>query len=164
MTPSKVLAACSLALFALAPLPGPFASTASAQFLRPPADVPDAVYEQAQSADAAGAQLRIDRLETQMRAMTGQIEEMQFQIKRLEDQLHKFQQDVEFRFDEQKGAKPAPRSAPQAPAAPASNSHRTELNENGYPINAQGSGAEPAMATPTNGSRVSLSGGASITM
>ncbi len=152
MTPSKVLAACSLALFALAPLPEPFASTASAQFLRPPADVPDAIYEQAQSADAAGAQLRIDRLETQMRAMTGQIEEMQFQIKRLEDQLHKFQQDVEFRFDEQKGAKPAPRSAPQAPAAPASNSHRTELNENGYPIIAQGNGAEPAMATPTNGS------------
>lgn len=153
MTTSKVLAACSLALIALTPLSGLFAGAASAQFLRPPADVPDAVYEQAQSADAASAQLRIDRLENQMRAMTGQIEEMQFQIRRLEEQLRKFQQDVEFRFDEQKTGKPAPRQAPQAPpapAAPAAPPRRTELNENGYPMIAQGAGvAEPAAPTQT---------------
>ena len=130
MTPSKVLAACALALFALAPLPGPFARAAHAQLLRPPADMPEAAYQLAQGVDAAGAQLRIDRLENQMRGMTGQIEELQFQIKRLEDQLRKFQQDVDFRFDEQKGAKPAPK----APAAPAAAPKRTELNENAYPI------------------------------
>jgi TolA-binding protein len=48
---------------------------------------------------------------------------MQFQIKRLEEQLRKFQQDVDFRFDELKTAKPAARPAPAtpapAPAAPA---------------------------------------------
>ena len=130
MNPSKVLAACSLALFALAPLPGSFGGAARAQFLRPPADVPDAVYEQAQGVDAAGAQVRIDRLENQVRGLTGQIEQMQFQVKRLEDQLRKFQEDVDFRFNEQqKAAKPAPK----APAAPAPTPKRTELIENGAP-------------------------------
>ena len=115
MTFSKLRAASALALLAFAPLPG-----AEAQLLRPPADVPDAVFEQAQASDAAGAQLRIDRLENQIRGMTGQIEEMQFQIRRLEDQLRKFQQDVDYRFDELKGAKPGARpTAPAAPAAPA---------------------------------------------
>jgi tol-pal system protein YbgF len=113
-------------------------SLASAQFLRPSVDVPDAVYQSAQSTDAAAAQLRIDRLENQMRSMTGQIEEMQFQIRRLEDQLRKFQQDVDFRFDEQKGGKPpgGARPTPQAPAptAPATPPRRTDLNENGYPV------------------------------
>ncbi len=138
MTSSKVLAACGLVFFALASPPGPFVSLASAQFLRPSVDVPDAVYQSAQSTDAASAQLRIDRLENQMRSMTGQIEEMQFQIRRLEDQLRKFQQDVDFRFDEQKGGKPpaGARPAPQAPAptAPATPPRRTDLNENGYPV------------------------------
>jgi len=128
-------------------------SLASAQFLRPSVDVPDAVYQSAQSTDAAAAQLRIDRLENQMRSMTGQIEEMQFQIRRLEDQLRKFQQDVDFRFDEQKGGKPpgGARPTPQAPAptAPATPPRRTDLNETGYPIITQAAPApatEPALA------------------
>ena len=149
MTPLKVLAACALALFAFTPLATPFGSAARAQALRPPADMPNAIFEPAQGADAAGAQLRIDRLENQMRSMTGQIEQMQFQIKRLEEQLRKFQQDVDFRFDEQKtarpGARPAPPAPAPAPAAPAAPPRRTELNENGYPVVAQG--AAP-VATP----------------
>jgi len=157
MTPSKVLAACALALFAFTPLTAPFGGVARAQLLlRPPADVPDAVFEPAQGMDAAGAQLRIDRLENQMRGMTGQIEQMQFQIKRLEEQLRKFQQDVDFRFDELKTAKPAARPAPAAPApaAPAAPARRTELNENGYPVLAQRAApAEPLpVAAPTSGS------------
>jgi len=149
MTPSKVLAACAIALFAFTPLTAPLGGDASAQLLlRPSADVPDAVFEPAQGMDAAGAQLRIDRLENQMRSMTGQIEQMQFQIKRLEDQLRKFQQDVDFRFDELKTAKPAARPAPTAPApaAPAAPARRTELNENGYPVVAQG--AAPVAPPP----------------
>ncbi len=147
MTSSKVLAACSLALFALAPLPGSFGGAARAQFLRPPADVPNALYAQAQSSDAASAQLRIDRLESQMRGMTGQIEELQFQIRRLEEQLRKFQQDVDFRFDEQKGVKPAPK-------APAAAPKRTDLNENGYPVVGQVAplAAEPVPAAQPAGS------------
>ena len=155
MTPSKVLAACALALFALMPLAPPFGSAARAQFLRPPTDVPDAIFEPAQGADAAGAQLRIDRLENQMRGMTGQIEQMQFQIRRLEEQLRKFQQDVDFRFDELKTAKPAARPAPAtpAPAAPAAPARRTELNENGYPVVAQGAApVAPPPAVQASGS------------
>jgi len=155
MTPSKVLAACALALFAFTPLTTPCGGAALAQLLRPPADVPDAIFEPAQGMDAAGAQLRIDRLENQMRGMTGQIEQMQFQIKRLEEQLRKFQQDVDFRFDELKTAKPGARPAPPAPAtapaAPAAPARRTDLNENGYPVIAQGAapvepppGAQPS--------------------
>jgi len=149
MTPSKVLAACALALFAFAP-------PTQAQLLRPPADVPDSVYERAQSLDAAGAQLRIDRLENQMRGMTGQIEELQFQIKRLEDQLRKFQQDVDFRFDEQKSAKPgarpaAPQTPPPAAAPPAAQPRRSELNENGYPV--VGQGAAPGEPAPVASGR-----------
>ncbi len=157
MTPLKVLAACALALFAFTPLATPFGSAARAQVLRPPADMPNAIFEPAQGADAAGAQLRIDRLENQMRSMTGQIEQMQFQIKRLEEQLRKFQQDVDFRFDEQKTARPGARPAPTAPAptpaAPAAPPRRTELNENGYPVVAQGAApVAPPPAVQASGS------------
>ena len=142
MKSSKVLAACSLALFALVGA-AHGQDRQSAQLLRPPANVPEPLFEQAQGVDAGGAQLRIDRLETQMRGLTGQIEQMQFQIKRLEDQLRKFQQDVDFRFDELKPAKPAPK-APATPAAPAAQPKRTELNENAYPVIVQT--APPAAA------------------
>lgn len=54
--------------------------------------------------DASGLLLRVDRLENQMRSLNGQIEQMQFQNRRLEEQLKKFQQDVEFRFQERGGA------------------------------------------------------------
>ena len=43
----------------------------------------------------------------QMRTLNGQIEQMQFDIHRLDDQLRKFQQDVDFRFqDSGRGAAP----------------------------------------------------------
>ena len=139
MKSSKVLAALGLALFALVGA-AHGQDRQSVQLLRPPANVPEPLFEQAQGVEAGAAQLRIDRLENQMRGLTGQIEQMQFQIKRLEDQLRKFQQDVDFRFDELKPAKPAPK----APAAPAAQPKRTELNENGYPVIVQT--APPAAA------------------
>ena len=150
MKPSKVLAACSLALFALVGA-AQGQDRQSVYLLRPPANVPERLFEEAQGVDAGAAQLRIDRLENQMRGLTGQIEQMQFQIKRLEDQLRKFQQDVDFRFDELKPAKPAPK-APAAPAAPAAQPKRTELNENGYPVIVQTApaAAEAAPVTQAN--------------
>jgi len=148
MTPSKVLAACSLALFALMGA-AHGQDRQSAQLLRPPADVPLPAFEQAQGMDAGAAQLRIDRLENQVRSLTGQIEQMQFQMKRLEDQLRKFQQDVDFRFDELKPGKPAPK-APAAPAAPPAQPKRTDLNENGYPVIGQSAPAAAPLAQ-TNG-------------
>ncbi len=49
---------------------------------------------------AAALLVRVDRLENKIRSMTGQIEQLQFQNKRLEDALRKMQQDVDFRFQD----------------------------------------------------------------
>ena len=77
---------------------------------RPPADVPagDAGGYSGGGQDTAGLDVRVDRLENQMRTLNGQIEQMQFDIHRLDDQLRKFQQDVDFRFqDNGRGGAPA---------------------------------------------------------
>lgn len=66
--------------------------------------------------DAADSVLRIGRLENQLRQLSGQLEQLQFENKRLADQLVKFQQDVEFRFQESQTSK--------APAAKAGTGQR----------------------------------------
>jgi tol-pal system protein YbgF len=84
-------------------------------FARPPGEInegadvpyPGEQPDGAQS-DSAGLLVRIGRLESQMRQLNGQIEQMQFETRRLEEQLKKFQEDVDFRFHE---------NAPGAPAA-----------------------------------------------
>src|ERR1700756_3039808 len=58
-----------------------------------PGDAPDAGPQ-----DAASLLVRLGRLESQMRQINGQIEQMQFETRKLEEQLKKFQEDVEFRF------------------------------------------------------------------
>lgn len=63
--------------------------------------------------DAADLVVRLNRLEGQSRQMSGQIEQLQFENRQLRDQLRKFQEDVEFRFQERGG-----RAAPAAPAQP----------------------------------------------
>ncbi|WP_374307077.1 tol-pal system protein YbgF [Methylocella sp.] len=85
---------------------------ASAQGYYPPGSLPDGGGTQAQPSDASQL-VRIDRLEAQMRQLNGEIEQLQFQNRRLEEQLRKFQQDVDFRFQE--GGRGA--GAPAAPAA-----------------------------------------------
>ncbi len=62
--------------------------------------------------DAAEVQLRLDRLETANRNLTGQLEQTQNQVRRLEDQLKRFQADVDFRFQDAQGGKGAARPAP----------------------------------------------------
>jgi tol-pal system protein YbgF len=100
----------------------PLLAPAQAQLL-PPGGIPGGqdgyMQAQAQGQDAAGLLLRIDRLENQVRTLTGQVEQSQFQVKRLEDTLRKFQQDVELRFQDASG-RPAARPAP----APAPNGQR----------------------------------------
>jgi tol-pal system protein YbgF len=67
--------------------------------------------------DAAEMLLRLDRLESENRRLTGQVEEMSFQIRRLEDQLKRAQTDADLRFrDLEQGRGNAPRAT--APAAP----------------------------------------------
>jgi tol-pal system protein YbgF len=81
---------------------------------QPPADIPG---EAGAEADAAAQQvLRINRLEEELRRANGRIEELENAEHRLEDQLQKFRQDVEFRFGEHPGQAQPP--APAAVAAP----------------------------------------------
>lgn len=76
----------------------------------------------AQDADASDLVIRLERIQNQMRQLTGQIEQLQFRNQQLEQQMKRMQEDNEFRF-QQLGAKGgAPAAAPQggrpAPAAP----------------------------------------------
>lgn len=80
---------------------------------RPPGDIAGEAAYGGPRSDEAGLVVRIDRLENQIRQLTGQIEQMQFSTRRLEEQLKKFQEDVEFRFQENAGRG----GAPAAPAA-----------------------------------------------
>jgi tol-pal system protein YbgF len=72
--------------------------------------------------DAADAIVRLNRLENQFRQMSGQMEQLQYENRQLKDQLRKFQEDVEFRFQESRGggSKPAAPSttAPSRPVQP----------------------------------------------
>lgn len=65
----------------------------------------------ASAQDAADLLVRTTRLENQLRQMAGQIEQLQFENKRLSDQLSRFQQDVDFRLNEKGGARPSAGSA-----------------------------------------------------
>jgi tol-pal system protein YbgF len=99
------------------------AAPAEAQFdffhrqAQPPADIPGA----ADPNEVAGLVVRINRLEEELRQANGRIEELENAQRRLEAQLQKFRQDVEFRFgDRSEGAAPEPdvAEAPLAPAPP----------------------------------------------
>ena len=82
----------------------------------PPADIPGGA-----EGDAAELVLRVNRLEEALRQANGRIEELENGERRLEAQLEKFRQDVEYRFgDRSEGAAPEPdvAEAPLAPAQP----------------------------------------------
>jgi tol-pal system protein YbgF len=75
----------------------------------------------ASAQDVSDLTVRTGRLENQLRQLSGQIEQLQFENKRLSDQLRKFQEDVDFRLNERSGgraggAAPAPTAAPPAAA------------------------------------------------
>jgi tol-pal system protein YbgF len=72
----------------------------------------------ASAQDAADLLVRTTRLENQLRQLSGQIEQLQFENRRLTDQLSKFQQDVDFRLNERGGARPGSASPPAAQPAP----------------------------------------------
>jgi tol-pal system protein YbgF len=82
----------------------------------PPASVPGV-----ESGDPAALVLRIGRLEDELRTANGAIEELQNQQQRLQEQLKRFQEDVEFRFNGASGPRPVsanPAPAPAIAAAP----------------------------------------------
>jgi tol-pal system protein YbgF len=71
----------------------------------------------AHAQDAAEFMLRLDRLEAENRRLTGQVDELRFQQKRLEDQLKRFQTDADTRFRDLEGGRGGARTAP-GPGAP----------------------------------------------
>ena len=98
------------------------AAPAQAQFdpfhrQAPPADIPGG--DPGQTAELV---LRVNQLEEELRQANGRIEELENAEHRLETELQKFRQDVEYRFgDRSEGAPPAPDvvEAPQSPGEPA---------------------------------------------
>lgn len=101
---SGLVTAAAGALILIVPLAGKAqpARTAAATVVvaqyygAPPADV----GSPRNVPDEASLLVRVEKLENQIRQMNGQLEQLQFDNHRLEDQLRKFQQDVEFRFQE----------------------------------------------------------------
>jgi tol-pal system protein YbgF len=68
----------------------------------------------ASAQDAADLVVRTGRLENQLRQLSGQIEQLQFENRRLTEQLRKMQEDVDFRFSERGGQRGGAAPAPQA--------------------------------------------------
>lgn len=77
----------------------------------PPADIPGAD-------DVAALVVRVNRLEEALRQANGRIEELENAQRRLEAQLQKFRQDVEFRFGDRSGSAPPAPDVAEAPLAP----------------------------------------------
>lgn len=94
----------------------------------------------------AGMVVRVGQLEEQIRQLNGKVEQLQYANKQLQDQLAKFQQDVEFRFQElgRKGAKPLPKRSDLTPAAPAPMDTATVVPASPPPV------AAPQVATPAS--------------
>lgn len=68
--------------------------------------------------DAADLVVRTTRLENQLRQLSGQIEQLQFENRRLTEQLRKMQEDVDFRFSERGGQRSSAAPAQPRPATP----------------------------------------------
>ncbi|HYY84432.1 MAG TPA: YbgF trimerization domain-containing protein, partial [Beijerinckiaceae bacterium] len=102
----------------------------------------------ASAQDAAELVVRLNRLENQSRQMAGQIEQLQFENRQLKEQARKFQEDVEFRFqDGRPGARPpvAPSASPsQTPSSPPSSPPRPQRRGDAFdPSHAPGAPGAP---------------------
>jgi tol-pal system protein YbgF len=116
----------------------------------------------AHAQDAAEVSVRVNRMENQIRQLSGQIEQLQFENRRLTEQLKRFQEDVEFRLNERGGARApaaAPATTPGQPARPRRNDAfdpATQPGAAGSP-RALGGGA-PDTAGPGSGQPLDVSG------
>lgn len=109
---AALLACLSAAPIALAQTFDPFHRAQTAQ-LAPPGDIPGA--GDVDTNEATGQVMRVNRLEQELRQANGRIEQLENAQHRLEDELKKFREDVEFRFGERPGGALAPAAA-EAPA------------------------------------------------
>ncbi|MCV6600184.1 MAG: tol-pal system protein YbgF [Cohaesibacter sp.] len=75
---------------------------------------------------AASLAVRVDRLENQMRVYNGQIEELNFRLRQMQEQLRRFQEDSEFRFqDLERGGKKKRSKQSRAPKSQKSTQNQT---------------------------------------
>jgi tol-pal system protein YbgF len=70
-------------------------------------------------AQAGGDTERLNQLETQMRTLTGEVEQLTHQLQVVTDQLQRMQADSEFRFGQLEGGKGVAKATPPPAAAPA---------------------------------------------
>ncbi len=82
----------------------------------PPANVPGGGAENPD--EAAQLVVRVNQLEEALRQANGRIEELENAQHRLEEQVQKFRQDVEFRFGDRSGGAPPEPDVAEAPLAP----------------------------------------------
>lgn len=116
----------------------------------------------ARAQDAADITLRLDRLESENRRLTGQIEELRFKEQKLEEQLKRFQMDADSRFRDLEGGKgggagnggggaSTPRVIPTSP--PANTNRRSDAFDPGQ------NGAGPGAPRPLGGNGGPIAGG-----
>lgn len=102
--------------------------------------------------------VRLNRVEGQMRQLSGQVEQLQFENKQLKEQLRKFQEDVEFRFQERGGraATPAPAGSTPPATRPAKRSDAFDPSQNpdapGTPRSLGSAAVAPPQADTIRGS------------
>jgi tol-pal system protein YbgF len=118
--------------------------------------------------DAADILLRLDRLEAENRRLTGSLDEVRFQNRKLEDQLKRFQTDADSRFRDLEGGKGnsggggggggssssgggAPSTPRVIPTAPGTGGKRTDAYDPGQNGNAPGAPRTLGSAAPVGG-------------
>lgn len=93
------------------------------RFFAPEVVAPEQPAAQAPGTPATSALVdlsqRVNSLEQQQRELTGQIEQIRFQMKQATEALQKFRGDAEFRLDTLEGKTPAAPGATSTPASPA---------------------------------------------
>jgi tol-pal system protein YbgF len=109
-----------------------------------------ACAQPAAAQDAAELMLRIDRLETLVRQLNGQVEQVQNQNRRLEEQAKRFQNDTDFRFKDIEGGRGGARPQPAPGGAnPGGNPPRQQRSDAFDPSKApQAPGAPQQLGSP----------------
>ncbi|WNJ91916.1 tol-pal system protein YbgF [Bosea sp. 685] len=102
-----------------------------------------AIAAPARAQDAAELTVRTARLENQLRQLSGQIEQLQFENKRLTEQLRKFQEDVDFRLNERGGGRTGGAAPATAPSSAPAGGQRQRRGDAFDPTTQQGAAGAP---------------------
>lgn len=100
----------------------------------------------AQSSSLADIAVRLDRLENQMRQLNGRLDELQFQTKRNDEALKRFQGDVDFRLQDLESGKGGAKPGRRGDAGPAAGGGAT-VGDLGAPPAGRSSGPGAAPST-----------------